>query len=339
MRDAGGGPSAGIVSGGRSLDTSGNARLVPVSLVIPIRNEAATLPALLRAIAGQTVGPQEIVVVDTGSTDSGVAIIDAWRKREGWAMDACRVLCERGAYPGGARNAGIRAATQEWIAFLDGGLVPQADWLACLWACAGDQRSSGVFGLCSFTGGTTTERTLCALSYGVGSAHAVIPASLFHRSMFDAVGMFRADLRSAEDLVWTNAFVERYGARCVCRGARVEYSHFPPTLRAAIKKWFVYEVNAVRAGLMRRRHFAFALIALILVGLCFWRPYVSCVLVAVYLVGRGLVDPIRRSRMRPWWAGRPLAPLLALVAAPLLDLAKVAGAGAGWWERLSAKRT
>jgi hypothetical protein len=162
---------------------------------------------------------------------------------------------------------------------------------------------------------------------------------MFHRSTFDAVGMFRTELRSAEDLVWTNAFVERYGARRLCPAARVEYSHFPRTLGAAMKKWFVYEVSTVRAGLMHRRHLAFAVVIPTLVGVCLLQPYAGCVLVGAYLVGRGLVDPIRRSRLRPWWSGRPLAPLFALVAAPLLDMAKVAGAAAGWWERLARKRT
>jgi hypothetical protein len=322
------------------LEGKSGSQLAPVSLVIPIRNEAATLSALLSAIARQSVRPSEIIVVDTGSADASMALIDAWWKREeGWAAGACRVVCERDAYPGAARNVGIRSATQEWIAFLDGGLVPQADWLACLCACAKDPDCNGVFGLCSFTGDTTTERALCALSYGVGSMHPVIPASMFRRSTFEAVGMFRTELRSAEDLVWTNAFVERYGAPRLCPAARVAYSHFPRTLSAAMQKWFVYEVNTVRAGLMRRRHLAFAVVIPTLVGLFLFQPYTGWVLVGAYIAGRGLVDPARRSRLRPWWSGRPLAPLFALVAAPLLDMAKVAGAAAGWWEKLAGKRT
>lgn len=48
-----------------------------ISIVIRTLNEAAHLPALLESISEQTIQPDEIVLVDSGSTDQTVAIAEA----------------------------------------------------------------------------------------------------------------------------------------------------------------------------------------------------------------------------------------------------------------------
>ena len=53
-----------------------------VSVIVPMRNEEAHLAQQLRALAGQTyTGPWELVVVDNGSTDGSIKIVEAWRER------------------------------------------------------------------------------------------------------------------------------------------------------------------------------------------------------------------------------------------------------------------
>jgi len=72
-----------------------------VAVVIPARDEEASIGALLESLALQTTRPAEIVVVDDGSTDSTVAIAEAGGVRvvgagelpDGWAGKpwACQV--------------------------------------------------------------------------------------------------------------------------------------------------------------------------------------------------------------------------------------------------------
>ena len=101
----------------------------PVSLVIPILNEAESLPELLQALKAQSHRPDEIIFSDAGSTDGSPALIEAWWRDQGWEHGSCRVLLRPGAMPGAGRNAGVRAARNEWIAFIDGGITPASDWL------------------------------------------------------------------------------------------------------------------------------------------------------------------------------------------------------------------
>lgn len=83
-----------------------------VSVVIPVWNAARYLPETLRSVLRQTRPPEEIVVVDDGSTDESAALA------EGFGPTVC-VLRQENRGESAARNRGIEAARGEWIAFLD----------------------------------------------------------------------------------------------------------------------------------------------------------------------------------------------------------------------------
>jgi len=83
-----------------------------ISVVIPTYNRARAVVEAVRSVLAQTQLPGEIIIVDDGSTDGTE---EALRK-----LDApiSYVAKENGGVSS-ARNAGIRAARGEWIAFLD----------------------------------------------------------------------------------------------------------------------------------------------------------------------------------------------------------------------------
>jgi hypothetical protein len=88
--------------------------LPSVSVVIPVRNAEKTLARALESVVAQTVQVQEIIVVDDHSSDGTVAVANAY------ANPLVKILslpAHRGA--AAARNAGIGAATSDWVAFLD----------------------------------------------------------------------------------------------------------------------------------------------------------------------------------------------------------------------------
>ena len=90
-------------------------RLTPklsVSVVIPCYNAAPWISSAIASVAAQRVPPQEVILVDDGSTDGSGDIVRRSR------CDVKRLATPRlGA--AGALNAGLEAATGDWIAFLD----------------------------------------------------------------------------------------------------------------------------------------------------------------------------------------------------------------------------
>lgn len=93
------------------------------AVVIPARNEAAYLPATLRAVERQTFSPAEVIVVDNASRDATATIARAW----GAQVLSCEV---RGVAH--ARQTGLEAARSSWVATTDADSLPQPGWLAAL---------------------------------------------------------------------------------------------------------------------------------------------------------------------------------------------------------------
>ena len=109
-----------------------------VSVVMPAYNAANYIAEALESIIAQdTRTPLETIVVDDGSTDGTLAIVDGLAAKFAAAARPLRVL--RLASNGGAaaaRNAGVAAATHDWICCADADDVARPRRVAALVAAA-----------------------------------------------------------------------------------------------------------------------------------------------------------------------------------------------------------
>lgn len=114
-----------------------------LSVVIPARNEAASLPQLVDEIAetlrpicgvrgvGHLLDGFEIVIVDDGSTDETPAVL---RQMAPDYPELRPLVLSRNVGQSSATAAGFRAARGEWVATLDADLQNHPFDLAALWA-------------------------------------------------------------------------------------------------------------------------------------------------------------------------------------------------------------
>jgi glycosyltransferase involved in cell wall biosynthesis len=177
--------------------------LTTISVVVPTYNRAVTLRRALISIQAQTLQPDEVIVVDDGSTDNTSAVLADF--------PTVRILrLDRTLGAAGARNAGVRYASSHCIAFLDSDDAWEPSKLdqqlrALESPAAPDLVCTGV--IVTTCAGTTVRHGLAAMSPATGwtfrefQTYPFAPSTwLIRRSVFAAVGFFDETLPNCEDL-------------------------------------------------------------------------------------------------------------------------------------------
>ena len=86
-----------------------------ISVIVPVFNVAGYLPQCVDSILSQDYGDLEVILIDDGSTDGSGEICDRYA-----ALDSrVRAIHQKNGGAAAAKNAGLRLATGEYLAFAD----------------------------------------------------------------------------------------------------------------------------------------------------------------------------------------------------------------------------
>jgi glycosyltransferase involved in cell wall biosynthesis len=115
----------------------------PLSVVVPTRNRPAMLERCLEVLAAELAEGDEIIVVDSASSDASAIAAVAYRTES--RIDIQVERCDR---PGAslARNAGWRAARHQLVGFVDDDVRIRAGWADALVAAFDDEAVQFVTG-------------------------------------------------------------------------------------------------------------------------------------------------------------------------------------------------
>lgn len=95
-----------------------------ISIIVPTYNAASTLERCVRALMGQTHRNIEIILVNDGSRDNSLALCRAFAAED----DRIKVIDKPNGGVSSARNAGLDAASGEFIMFCDSDDWAEPDW-------------------------------------------------------------------------------------------------------------------------------------------------------------------------------------------------------------------
>jgi glycosyltransferase involved in cell wall biosynthesis len=165
-----------------------------ISVVIPAYNAARFLPRCLASVIAQTLKPEEIIVVDDGSTDNTAALA---------AELGARVIRRKNGGISAARNIGIQNASCEWIALLDADDSWKPEKLELQAACIQPDTVLVYTGIRFFddSGGRGELLAIDPVSAGKALRYSnPIPCTyLVRREALLQGGGYREDIRACED--------------------------------------------------------------------------------------------------------------------------------------------
>jgi len=191
-----------------------------VGVVVAARNAGAFIAAALSSVIDGVVSPNEIVVIDGGSTDDTVAVASSFA--------GVRVVAQRGEGLAAARNQGLGLLSTDLVAFCDADdrWTPDSlgDRLAYL---AGDSGCAAVVGRMVTV--ALNDEPVPGAHVGLLGASRIglTPGALLARAdVFAHVGSFDTGLRIAADSEWfarlmrSTQRVERIDAVVLEKGVR-----------------------------------------------------------------------------------------------------------------------
>jgi glycosyltransferase involved in cell wall biosynthesis len=177
-----------------------------ITCIVPVCNGERYLGEALDSILAQTYRPVEVIVVDDGSTDGTAAVAARFGQQVGY-------IKQSNQGPAEARNAGIRMAKGDFIAFLDADDCWHSEKLGRQIACFHARRELDycVAHVQNFWG---AEMDAEAEKYQQHRISRPLPGYvtgtlLARRAIFDRVGLFNPALAHGDSTDWFLRAAER----------------------------------------------------------------------------------------------------------------------------------
>lgn len=214
-----------------------------VSVIMTVKNDAPGCAVTLDSLTRQTRTPDEMIIVDAGSTDGTIPLIESYARNKPWIQlhSAPGVNIARG------RNIGIERAQGAVIATIDAGCRAEPHWLKAITAPFSTNETA------QFVGGAykIEPRTLIEQVVGLATmrgqlepidAESFNPSArslAFTKDVWRQAGGFPEWIRFSEDTLFDHK-IKRLGVRCLFAPDAVVHWRPRTSLRSIARQFYAY---------------------------------------------------------------------------------------------------
>lgn len=232
-----------------------------ISIIITTFNEAKTIKSLLNSFLELRGRTEEVVIVDGGSSDKTVQIIEEDKKEFKKNGIDLRVYIKKGNRSVG-RNEAIRLAKGEVIAITDAGCELDKDWLINITKPFKDKTVNVVSGYYSAKTETIFEK--CIVPYVLVMPDKIkkeefLPATrsmAIRKKTWEEVGGFPEEYSDNEDFVFANLLKEK-GEKIVFAPNAIVYWYPRNNIKDFYKMIFRFARGDAKAGLRKFKYMSY----------------------------------------------------------------------------------
>ena len=210
-----------------------------VSVIVPVYNAEAHLAHGFDSILAQSLQDFELILVDDGSRDQSGAICDEYSRRD----SRVTVIHQKNAGVSAARNAGLKAASGEWVTFVDSDdLVLDCFLQSLVDAVAADEQIDLAYCGYAIVDSSVALKSFRSANYiGKEQIHDVLSqtnllfrcspwAKLFRRSIIVENGLcFDTNLSISEDRLFMYQYLVHVNGIATTATIGYLYGSFSPT--------------------------------------------------------------------------------------------------------------
>ena len=289
-----------------------------ISVLLPYYNEEQTITKSLVALLNQTKVLDEVIFIDSGSTDTTSKIIDAWIS-DNMMTASFKNIYSGKMSPSSSINKGIDHANGDIIGYIDCGLNIPLNWYENLSNYIVKDIAEIVS--CSiYTDGVgLTDKSLISQTYGYKNKRACLTGSIINKKVFDQIGVFIPDVRAGYDVDFINRIKKSNIKRTVIYDYPLKYysTNYAKTYLIAFKKVFNYSLSALKAEGDHKPllYFFFSLLLFIIK---------IEILILFYIIIRGIAIPVIKSNYKRL-SSEPYIFFLLPLSGLVIDSARVFG--------------
>lgn len=220
------------------------------AIIVTILNEEGTVGRLLDSLILQTKKPDEVIIIDAGSTDKTTAVLDIYRKK----YSRLKIFTKKGNRSVG-RNFAIKKSSSDIIAVTDAGCVPAKDWFQKITAPFLDKKIDVVAGYYKPKARGAFQKSLVTYTCVMPDklTEDFLPSSrsiAFRKAAWKKVGGYPEHLDTCEDLVFARSLKKKGFRFFVAKNALVVWPQ-RKNLIEAFRQFFAYAKGDGEAGYIR----------------------------------------------------------------------------------------
>ena len=265
-----------------------------ITVIIPYYNESETILSTLESLYVQTRKPENIFLVDSGSTDDTSAKIERWIRDKNAVY--FKQLFSGEMSPSSSINMGIKKANDDIIAYIDCGLIIPSDWLKTseelMISLGSDIVSSSIF----TKGVSLIDKSFIAQTYGIENNTICLPGSLIKKTVFNKIGYLIEAVRSGYDVDFTNKASIKGLKRDINSKIELKYigTNYTNSYKQGIKKVFSYSLAGWKTKKDIKPLLYFLLIILFFISISF---NMHMYYIIIYCLLRMILIPIYKSQI------------------------------------------